>query len=362
MQSIPPRSATTHKNKTNAADSTSQSVTLETDAHVDVNDGTGSLTLGASKGVGGNLTLTVLNADVQSVIGDSADVAARGAVNVDAFADQDVLVAAAAASVGGNTGFGGAGAVYVQSAATRAAINANATVDAGNVLVSAVKDSTIDSMAGGVAIGGTTAVGGGIVVTVITDTTEALVGQNVQASVKGITGATFQGRCQRDFQRDDQANRDRARPAAARTPSQARRSRPSSAKRPRPTSTKAISMPPPGATTSLHPSVRCRQPTRRSSPTSSARWARRQRRRLRVRRCPGHHRTRTRTSLAATVNATKDVIVKASSVEDIASVVVGGSGGGWSIAGRRASSFSTRLRGPCLGDDPTDELAPPARR
>jgi len=348
-------------NRTNAPDASNQSVAVEAISNVELNDGTGSLTLGASNGVGGNLTVTVLVEDVQASIASSADVKALGTVSINATSIQDVLVAAAAASVAGQTAFAGAGSVYVQNTATRAAIAPNVNIDAGNVAVVASKDSTIDTLAGGAAVGVNTAVGGGVAVTVVTDTTEAVV-RDADIIVHGVAGAAFQGL------KVEANSIERVKPIAVGGTGAGTTAVAGSAIATiiNETTTAHIDEgatidASTGATSALHPSVTVAASDSTfvtdvagsvglgggAGVAASA---------------DAQVITKNTNAFIAsnvTINADQDVKITATSVEDIASVVVGGSGSlGLAISGQAGVIVLNATTRAVLGDDPTDNIAP----
>ncbi|MGH3368825.1 MAG: hypothetical protein ACRDPR_02390, partial [Nocardioidaceae bacterium] len=156
----------------------------------------GGASFGSSAGVGVASTILVKTTTVRGFVGgdDGADTAASDAVigsggttGVTVSADQDEDIDLLAVGGGGSGTAGVAGSVVVNTTTqlTRAYLGGGTKVNAtapygthGGVAVSADDDTSIFSLAGALAIGGTAGVGAGVDVEVVTKDTQAWIGDD----------------------------------------------------------------------------------------------------------------------------------------------------------------------------------------
>lgn len=175
----------------------------------------GSLSIGGKAGVGISNTTLVRSDTVKAYVGADAHITASGTkeelavltgakdddgniltenvkgLSVAAVSFEDIIAVAAGGAGGGTAGVAGSAVVNVLTETTQASIGQGATItdldataDSGvNMLAS--DETDILSIAGAVAFGGTAGVGGGVDVEVITKTTEAYIGKSSDVDVDG---------------------------------------------------------------------------------------------------------------------------------------------------------------------------------
>ena len=140
-------------------------------------------------GVAGSVTVTVITTTTRAWVAQDASVntredapAATQSVIVRAIGRLDHVAVAGALALGGEAGVGAGVDVLVLSKDTQASIDRGAdVVAAANVIVEAISDEDVTSVAAGVAVGGTAGVAGGVGVHVITVTTRARIGPAAMA-------------------------------------------------------------------------------------------------------------------------------------------------------------------------------------
>ncbi|MDU4960065.1 MAG: filamentous hemagglutinin N-terminal domain-containing protein [Sporomusaceae bacterium] len=157
----------------------------------------GAVSFGGTAGVGAGAVVEVIDKDTEASVKDSASsnkttITAKQDVVVAANASENITAAAASAAGGGTAGVAGSGIVYVINNTTSGYIGDNAVVRAtGNAAISAQNATTVNLLAGNVAIGGTAGVGGAAGVSVINKTIDAHIGKNAAVQVEG-KGAAVQ--------------------------------------------------------------------------------------------------------------------------------------------------------------------------
>ncbi len=168
----------------------------------------GSLGLGiGAVGAGGSVSTTLINKDTQAFVGSASVIDAQGnrpsgfaGLSVDASSSEDVFSVAAAAAGGFFVGLGGGVTVEVIDSDTTAYIGDNAQInrtptDAANanqtVRVSAANDATVFAFGGGLG-GGIAGIGGGVDVGILRNDTTAEIrnGADVFAQSDVIVDAT----------------------------------------------------------------------------------------------------------------------------------------------------------------------------
>ncbi len=143
----------------------------------------GSAAGGLAAGIGGGVSVDVVEGTTKATIGQNAKVGAKDNVAVSAIGREDF--ASMAASVGAGAGAGIAGSLSVISLTdtTTALIDQNATVTAGNnVIVTADDETRTATVAGALGVSGGVAIGGSIGVSVLTKDTEAHIGSSAHVS------------------------------------------------------------------------------------------------------------------------------------------------------------------------------------
>ena len=158
----------------------------------------GVIAVGGTGGVGAGADVGVLTKDTLAYIG-GATVNARDDVVVEAKSSESIISVAATVGAGGSVGVAGSGSVQVVDVKTRAFIGNDAqtltsgvanVVANGNVVVSAVDETSTDQIAGSIAGAGGVAVGAAAAVIVLTKTTEAFIGENANVTGKGLNDAS----------------------------------------------------------------------------------------------------------------------------------------------------------------------------
>ncbi|MEN6412388.1 MAG: hypothetical protein ABFC84_06420, partial [Veillonellales bacterium] len=151
----------------------------------------GAVSFGGTTGVGAGAVVEVIDKDTEASIKDSESdkktiVHAGENVVTQAQSTESITAAAASAAGGGTAGVAGSGVVYVITDKTNGYIGDNAQVHAGgSAVASASDDTTMNLLAGNVAVGGTAGVGGAAGVSVITKTTDAHIGNKAVVQADG---------------------------------------------------------------------------------------------------------------------------------------------------------------------------------
>ncbi|MFL5756907.1 MAG: hypothetical protein ACJ77N_11475, partial [Chloroflexota bacterium] len=150
----------------------------------------GNIAVGTgSAGVGASAAILVRSGVVDAAVHQGAQIVAgsgNGLV-VSATQNEDLLLISVSGAGGNSAGVAGSAVVDVMTNTTTAHVDENVTVGAGSAgLQVAAKDTTsILSIAGALAIGGTAGVGAGVDVEVINKDTEAWVGNLANVTVSG---------------------------------------------------------------------------------------------------------------------------------------------------------------------------------
>ena len=154
----------------------------------------GAVGVGGTAGIGAANSTLVLNTTVLATIGSSANVTAGTGLSVEASESDDILAIVAGVAVGGTAGVAGSATVNVLTETTTADIGdlARINVTAGDLDVAADDASSVISVAGDLAAGGTAGVGVGVDVGVYTKHTNAYIGDAVNAAVSGNIEVTAQ--------------------------------------------------------------------------------------------------------------------------------------------------------------------------
>lgn len=144
----------------------------------------GTASFGGNVGAGAGVAIGVIDKATTASVGQSATIQS-GNIVVSANSEEYLSAVTVGAAVGGSAGLAGAVAVYSVSATTAADVGNNATLHAnGNVAVLANNDTQIDMLDGAIAAGGV-GIGASVGVTVINATTHATVNDNAQITALG---------------------------------------------------------------------------------------------------------------------------------------------------------------------------------
>ncbi len=145
----------------------------------------GGLAFGSSVGIGAGADVGTMTKDTQAWIGSGADVRAERDIRVQSSSDERLISAAAGLAGSKTVAVAGAVGVYVMDVTTKAFVEGSkvgyggATLHAGgSVQVAAQAANEADSFSGNVAGSGTAAVGGAIIVPVVTKNTFAFIGDD----------------------------------------------------------------------------------------------------------------------------------------------------------------------------------------
>jgi hypothetical protein len=142
-------------------------------------------------------TVLVANETTIASVADGASLLARGDIDVEAHASEDLLTVAATGSGSGGASVGGSASVVVVNDTTQANIGQSAASDAegakaialGNVIVAASDDTNLVTVAGGLAIGGVAGFGAAVAVSVFDKNTAAFVGDHATVVAAGLTSS-----------------------------------------------------------------------------------------------------------------------------------------------------------------------------
>ena len=155
----------------------------------------GSIAVGGTAGVGLANTTLVHNDSVIARVGDFAEVETRGGtgLQVSARSTEDIVGTAITGSAAGTVALSGSAGVYVLNETTQASIGQNTTVVADNgsasglpnVEVTAFDSTMLVSVAGSLAVGGTAGAGFGADVVTINKTTTATIDTGADLVVEG---------------------------------------------------------------------------------------------------------------------------------------------------------------------------------
>ena len=143
---------------------------------------------GGSAGIGASAVIVVRSSIVEAGVASGSDIQAGGAgLTVSAVQSGDWKFIAVAGAGGNSAGVAGSVVVDVLNDTTKAHIDGGATVSlpTTNVAVLAQDTTTVLSLAGVIAVGGTAGVGAGVDVEVITKDTEAWIGAGAGISETG---------------------------------------------------------------------------------------------------------------------------------------------------------------------------------
>jgi len=175
-----------NQNITGSADSTQSVLVAAASDFGHVGVGAGAAVGGAGAGAPG-VDVSIIDVTTNALIGDSAVVDARDDVAVIAVAEEKFLIVAAGVAAGGTFALGGGVGVVVVTDTTLAAIGANANIEAGgDVVVLAEDDTDLFILAGGVGIGiGAAGIGASVSVGVFDKTTDAFIGDGAIVNAKG---------------------------------------------------------------------------------------------------------------------------------------------------------------------------------
>src|SRR2546427_4947497 len=139
----------------------------------------GNITVGGSAGIGATAVILVRHSVVEAYVGGGADVRALGGSGLRVIANQSENLVFIAIGGAGGEDAGVAGSVVVDDmhSTTLAHIDSGAVISgpSAGVAVAATDTTTVLSVAGALAIGGTAGIGAGIHVEVITQDTQATV-------------------------------------------------------------------------------------------------------------------------------------------------------------------------------------------
>ena len=155
----------------------------------------GNVSVGGSAGVGVSAAILVRNGVVDAHIGQHVDIQAWGAtgLSVTATQEENITLLAIGGTVGGDAGVAGSVTVDALSDQTYAHIDGGATVNGSNsgaaatesVAVAATDTTTIDGIAGALAVGGSAGIGAGVDVEVVTKDTEAWIAPAAIVNARG---------------------------------------------------------------------------------------------------------------------------------------------------------------------------------
>ena len=148
----------------------------------------GNVTFGDSAGIGVATTVVVRNGNVDAHVSSGASLTV-GSLTVEAIQSVSGILVAGAGAGGGDAAIAGSVVVDVQSDSTSATIDGT-TNASGDVKSLATEHTTITSVAGQLAIGGSAGVGVGVDVEVLTKDTEASIAPS--ASVTTTSGGNVE--------------------------------------------------------------------------------------------------------------------------------------------------------------------------
>ncbi len=156
----------------------------------------GSVGVGSTAGVGAANTTLVYSPTTLAYAGAGVNLTAGGTgLSVVATQSENVLAITAGIAAGGTAGVAGSATVAVLNDTTAAYIGAGSSVTVnggGNLIVAASDLTSVISVAGNLAVGGTAGVGAGADVGVYTKHTNAYIGSGVTAIVSGNISVTAQ--------------------------------------------------------------------------------------------------------------------------------------------------------------------------
>lgn len=147
---------------------------------------------GGTVGGGAASDVTLIDKDVNALIGAGAQVRAGGDIAVTADSTESLRSNTVGAGVGGVAGVAGSVAVYSVAVETHALISQNALAHANNNLVVDAQAATdMNMITGAVAASGVAAVGAGIGVIDLSKDTQASVGAGANVSALGLGSDTY---------------------------------------------------------------------------------------------------------------------------------------------------------------------------
>jgi hypothetical protein len=183
-----------------------QSVTVHAIDETEITSIAGSLGLSVgSVGVGAGVDVGVITKDTRAYIGSGAQVGSAGAVSVDADSSETILSIAANAGIGNSVGVAGSASVQVVNTGTRAYIEHTPSgtapcIDAdGDVTISANGTFTAKMIAGSVGGGSSAGIGASNTTLVHNDTVEAYVGERASVTSEGTTGLSVTAHSSEDL-------------------------------------------------------------------------------------------------------------------------------------------------------------------
>src|SRR4029077_13449453 len=149
----------------------------------------GQVNFGESAGVGASATILVRHGLVDASVGSGADVQALGGAGLTVTANQteNLVFVAVGGSGGEDAGVAGSVVVDDMHSTTKAHIDSGAVISgpSAGTAVAATATTTILSIAGALAIGGTAGVGAGIDVEVVSKDTEATIDNLASVATSG---------------------------------------------------------------------------------------------------------------------------------------------------------------------------------
>ncbi len=154
----------------------------------------GSIGVASSAGIGAANTTLVHSETVEAYVGQRASVSSQGTngLSVGASSSEELITIAVAGGAAGTVGIAGSAVVNDLNETTLAFIANGATITCASstggtpgIALNASDDTTIVSVAGSIAVGGTAGVGVGADVGVFNKTTQARIGSNVTANTAG---------------------------------------------------------------------------------------------------------------------------------------------------------------------------------
>ncbi len=146
---------------------------------------TATLGGGDSAGIAATASIAPISTDTEAYVGANAHVTAGGFLTVEATSTFFTTMIAGTVGVGGTAGVGAGNSTLVHSATTKALIGAADVISASTVLVIASASEDVLAIVAGIAVGGTAGVAGSATVNVLTERTTASVGAGSNLTVTG---------------------------------------------------------------------------------------------------------------------------------------------------------------------------------
>ena len=148
--------------------------------------------LGGSAAVTGSADVYLVNTDTEAYLGDGSTVQGTGFIAFGASDSSTINLLAGGAAVGGSAGVAASNTTLLRNDTTLASVGNGATLDVGDLFVSAYSGQTISTLAAGGGAAGDVGVAGSATVNVLNQDTRAWTGFGVQVNASGNVGVSAQ--------------------------------------------------------------------------------------------------------------------------------------------------------------------------